>query len=250
MSSPIRIFVGCAPDGQDAESLAVLDYSLHKHASRPLQISWMHHGPGPAPWNHWPGSARATPFSALRWTVPEACGFEGRAIYCDSDMVCLADIAELWDQPMGGKTFLLRRTDGKLRTCVMLIDCAAAKAVLPSIAEMRRMKDAHLQVVQNLRLRREVLGAFEGNWNCIDLKAVTNIADVKMLHYSRIPSQPHLPLARRRLAAQGRKHWFTGELAEHRRPEVPQIFLHTLTQAEAAGYATTYYDQGRFGAAA
>lgn len=247
LTDPIRIFVGCAPDGLDAESLAVLDYSLHRHTTRPLDIRWMHHGEGPAFWNGWPTAARATPFSALRWTIPQACGFEGRAIYCDSDMVCLADIADLWDQPMDGKAILLRSTTGKLRTCVMLFDCAAAKPVLPTVAAMKRMPDAHRTIVEGLRERREALGVFEGNWNCIDLKGATELASVKMLHYSRIPEQPHLPLARRRLAAQGRQHWFGGTIAPHRRPEVTEIFLHTLTQAEAAGFAPAKYDHGRFG---
>lgn len=242
----IRIFVGCAPGGLDAESLAVLDFTLRKHSSQPLDIKWMHQTRGSGFWGGWRCHAK-TPFSQLRWTIPEVCGFAGKAIYMDSDMVCLADISELFDQPMGDKAILLRGTEGKLRTCVMLMDCERLRPVLPSVSEMKRLPDAPKDMVQIFRDHREVLGKFDGQWNCIDLKGKVLLSDpsVKMLHYSRIPSQPHMAMARRRLATQRRRHWFTGELEPHRRPEVTELFMQTFDEAQAAGFRVANYDQGR-----
>ena len=43
----------------------------------------------------------ATPFSGFRWSAfRKHCGFKGRAIYLDIDMIVLADIAELWHHPI------------------------------------------------------------------------------------------------------------------------------------------------------
>ena len=43
----------------------------------------------------------ATEFSLYRFLIPELCGHVGKAIWLDSDMVCLADIGELFDTGLG-----------------------------------------------------------------------------------------------------------------------------------------------------
>ena len=37
----IKLFVGCAPNGEDAESQMVLEYTARKHSSLPIDIVWM-----------------------------------------------------------------------------------------------------------------------------------------------------------------------------------------------------------------
>jgi hypothetical protein len=92
----IRLFVGCAANHEDLESQAVLEWSIRKHASEPVEITWMRLSRDPAsPWSGWATERWATPFSGFRWAIPEVCGFEGRAIYCDSDVIFMADVAEL-----------------------------------------------------------------------------------------------------------------------------------------------------------
>ena len=39
---------------------------------------------------------QSTEFSFSRFLVPYLCGYEGKAIFMDSDMLCRTDIAELW----------------------------------------------------------------------------------------------------------------------------------------------------------
>ncbi|BBI68081.1 hypothetical protein PKHYL_22720 [Psychrobacter sp. KH172YL61] len=37
----IKVFVGCDPNNCDLEQMMVLDYSIHKHTSVPVEIVWM-----------------------------------------------------------------------------------------------------------------------------------------------------------------------------------------------------------------
>lgn len=242
--SPIRIFVGCAAGGEDAESCAVLEYTLRLHASRPLEINWMRLGATEA-WSGWTTRGWATPFSGLRWSIPEACRFAGRAIYMDSDMIARADIAGLWDQEIPAGMLALVRPGGKLRTCVMLMDCAAFAGWPFPLAQLKRHPNPQGLVTSWLKPRREaLLGSFAGLWNCIDLKGAAGLADpdLGLIHYSQMAHQPHLKHAARRLAAQGRAHWYDGETAPHWIPELEAEFDRLLTQAEAAGFAPVHYD--------
>src|SRR6478609_8300859 len=91
----VRIFVGTSANGEDAEAEMALEWSLKARSSLPVVITWMRLSRDPASiWSGWESSKWATPFSAFRWAVPAACGFMGRAIYMDVDMVAVADIAE------------------------------------------------------------------------------------------------------------------------------------------------------------
>ena len=89
MTEAIQVFVGSAPHGLDAESDLVLEYSLRKHCSAPVDIHWMRTGTDML-WKEWEQSQWATPFSGFRWAVPAANQFRGRAIYLDNDIVILA----------------------------------------------------------------------------------------------------------------------------------------------------------------
>lgn len=245
MSEPIRVFVGCASGGEDAESCAVLEYTLRRHASRPVDLVWMRLSRFPnEPWGGWNTDGWATPFTGLRWSIPAVCSYAGRAIYMDSDMIVRADVAELWDQPIPPGVFaLVRETEGKLRTCVMLMDCAQGHW-LPDLAKLKAMGGQHGHATAHLKAHRELLARFEGQWNCIDLKRCDGIDDpsVKIIHYSSMAHQPHLKYAARRLKAQGRRHWYDGETAAHWRPELQDLFDRELIQAEAAGFHPAAYD--------
>ncbi len=124
----VKVFVGCSANGEDAESCAVLEYSLRKNSSLPVEIVWMAQSRDlQSFWHGWNTSAWATPFSGFRWGIPAYCGFQGRAVYTDSDVIFLGDIAELWTQPMAPGAAVLAKGGGSWRLCVSLFDCAAAK---------------------------------------------------------------------------------------------------------------------------
>ena len=94
MTDIIRIFAGYDPN--EAAGYHTFCHSVITRASQPVSItpiakntfSW---------WKREGESNGATEFSYARFLVPYLCGYRGHAIFVDgADMVCLADIADLW----------------------------------------------------------------------------------------------------------------------------------------------------------
>lgn len=237
----IKVFVGCAANHEDAESQAVLEYTLRKHTKQNVAIYWMRLSRDPAsPFYSdldkgagWNTSKWATPFSGFRWAVPELCDFKGRALYIDSDMIFMADVQELFDQPINGVALI----KGGNRSCVMLWDCAAAVSFVLPLCELQRIAAQHNLMRSSIA---KVSSVFQGNWNCLDGEKL-HLNDIKLLHYTSMPHQPHLNRARVRLANKGLKHWFDGIVTTHWRQDVIDLFERELAAAEAAGYSVANY---------
>lgn len=236
----IRVFVGCCADGSDAESRAVLEYSLRAHASEPVELTWLMADASWTATRSW-----STPFSGLRWAVPALAGFEGRAIYLDSDMIVQADIADLWAQPIPPGAFALVTGLGrKQRTCVMLLDCAAARKHLPSIEDLKRGRHRDIRAWLALHPGLGLTGQIVGRWNCVDLKGSAGVQDpaVKLIHYSSLAHQPSHPYAVARMARQGRRPWYDGESFPHWRADLVEFFMMLLTEAPIAGFPVEAYE--------
>lgn len=225
----IRIFIGCAPNHDDAESQAVLEYTIRKHASRPVDITWMKLSRDPAsPFHGWDTSSWATPFSGFRYAVPALCNYEGRAIYMDSDVIVMADVAELIDMHMIGGDVMARSSS---RLCVSLWDCAPVDRIgWPNIKRNVR------PVTRNLPFPPDQ------NWNCLDGEDYADLHDprIKAIHYTSMPHQPHLPHALKRL---GGKHWFDGKVTPHWRADLVELWEQMYVEAQAAGYTVDRYCQ-------
>lgn len=259
MNEPIRIFVGCAASNEDLESAAVLEWSIRKHTARPLGITWMQLSRDPAsPFysdgtRGWQTQFWTTPFSGLRWSVPELCGFTGHAIYMDSDIIVRADIGELWDQPIApGKAVIAKDGNhgryGKL-FCVSKWDCAAARKHLPPLADLQRDPNSHLALMRHFSLRPEVVQPFAGgDWNAVDTEPL-DLADpnVKAVHYTGIPTQLQLKHALPRLEREGGRHWYGGAARRHPRADLQQLFDRLLDEATRRGYAIERYRREPFG---
>lgn len=238
----VRVFVGCAANGEDAESQAVLEWSLRKHTSLPIEITWMMQSRDPDSfWHGFNSSFWKTPFSGLRWAVPAACNFAGRAIYMDSDVIAMADIAELWRQDMKGNA-VLAKFGGRL--CVSLWDCKAAHQFVLPIDQLKANPSAHKQM-QNLTRQnpRGLLGVFDGDWNCLDGEghADLNDGEVKAIHYTEMSCQPHLNRAVARLEAVGQKHWMDGARRPHPRKDLQHLFDELLEEAIGEGFMVENY---------
>lgn len=246
----IRIFIGCAANHEDAESQAVLEYTLRKHASLPLDITWMKLSRDRnSPWfsdkgEGWRTDAWATPFSGFRWAIPEICGFQGRAIYSDSDCIVQADIAELWNQKFKpGKVVMAKGGQESWRYCVSMWDCAAVKTHMMPLARLRSAVSAHQTMIRFFKGSHDLVQAFSGNWNCIDGENYARLddPDIKVIHYSSEAHQPQLKFAVPRLRALGRRHWFDGEIKQHWRSDMLALFFSKLKEAEAVGYPVDRY---------
>jgi hypothetical protein len=250
MSAPIRIFVGCAANNEDLESLAVLDYTLHKYASEPLQIEWMKQSHDPQSfWYGWNTVSWATPFSGFRWGIPARCNYEGRAIYLDSDMIVMDDIAKLWHEPIPGRHAIIAK--GNERFCTTVFDCAKVKPYLIPFEELKTKIGAHRTQRKRI-VASGIIEPFPGddNWNCIDGEDYADLLDprIKIHHYSAIDTQPQLKYAIPRLKKEGRAHWFKGTVKPHWRPELVELFDETIVEAVNASYLPENYSRQPFGA--
>lgn len=247
MSETIPIYIGTSPGGEDAEAQMVAEYTIRKYASQPVDITWLALSNDPKSfWHGWNTESWGTPFAGLRFGVAAFRRFQGKAIYVDTDVICRADIAELWNQEIPeGAVALVKDSGPKLRTCIMLMDCAAAKSFLPDIKSMRRTKLQYRQIMKTLGSRPELTRPFAGMWNCVDLKDTDGNANdprIKLIHYSSQWEQVHLSYASERLAKVGRKHWYNGPTNPHRFSDLQLLFDDVFAEAKSAGYSVSDYE--------
>lgn len=238
MTDPIRVFVGTSANGDDAEAEMVLEYSIQRNTKRPVEINWMRPSRDlDLIWGGWDMSRWATPFSGFRWSVPEACGFKGRAIYTDADVLFLRDLEALWSLPMDEGTCVAFRGMG--RFCVALWDCEAAREYLPSVWDMKGDPLAHGMMTARFA-KSDHSTLFSEPWNCLDGEdlALDNIAG---LHLTDMSSNPAFVLARDRLAWEGRPHWCDAPIKPHRRQDVVDLFMRYYIEALQSGMRTADY---------
>ncbi len=241
----IKIFVGCAPDGMDAESQCVLEYGLRSRSSLPIDLTWMHLSRDPSSmWysdegHGWDTRSWATVFSGLRWSVPAACDFSGRAIYMDSDTIVLGDIAELWRIDLSAHEVVAARSAGKF--CISLWDCEAAREHIQPLHE----RNAHQWQSRYFAMRPQLVRSFGNEWNYLDTEDRGPFG--KIVHYTDLRSQPSLRHAIPRLAGAGQSHWYDGPVREGRR-DIAELFEREYCAARAAGYTVDrYIPEERFG---
>jgi hypothetical protein len=243
----IRIFVGTPANNEDLESQAVLEWSIRKRASEPADIVWMKASNDPAStWHGWLMRNWATPFSGFRWSIPEHCGFQGRAIYLDIDMIVLADIAELWNHPIGQPAFCVAKNPRTF--CCTLWDCERAKHFLPPVKQLKSEYGLYARLKNKFPLG-SVASFANGNWNVLDGEGYKDLSDpdVKILHCTSIPTQPQLRYALPRLAASGGTHWARHQPQPHPRRDVVALFDNMLEEAKANGFVPENYQAKPFG---
>lgn len=240
MSETIELFVGCAPNGEDAESQMVLEYTAKKHSSMPINIHWMKHSTDPKSfWYGWNSVTWATPFSGFRWGIPEHQNFKGQAIYMDSDMIILHDLAELWNEPWNDTAIVMGK--GGWRFCVAKWNCERAKQVLPPVDTIKQEKYSHQQLAHQLPQYPHLEQVFDRQWNNFDGEN-DDLDKIKILHYTDMSTQMHAKYALPRLEAKGWKHWFDGEIRQHRRQDVQELFDKYYQEALENGYTVEQYD--------
>ena len=203
-STAIRVFVGSDPRQGPAER--VLEWSIRQRTAATVDFFWLRAGDpgfevGPRSegeiWNigREPGHPKSgkwgTDFSCFRMAIPEICGWKGRAIYLDSDMIVLGDIHELWCLPMAAAW---KATSAKVMD-VCLIDCSSSppwfNAGIPSIVQMRRGV-----TLAEMRAHLNAMGALDptlpAEWNCRDGDGYV-AGKTKLLHFTDVTTQPWSP---------------------------------------------------------
>ena len=90
----IRVFIGF--DQREAVAFHVAVASIMRHASEPVAITPLARQNLRLEFRRPRGPLDSTDFAISRFLVPHLCGFEGRAIFIDCDMLLRTDIAQLW----------------------------------------------------------------------------------------------------------------------------------------------------------
>jgi hypothetical protein len=227
MIDPIRIYIGTSANNEDSEAEMVLEYTLKKNSTLPLSIYWMRQSRdgGGSIWGQWETQRWSTPFSGFRWAIPEACGFTGRAIYMDVDMLNLKDIAELYAIDLKGKPMAARRGKrfGGHEFCVIVMDCEKLGDLMMPVSRMKTNPDAHHRYISMFSGNDQFVAEMDPRWNCHDGDGRT-IDDIWHLHYTEMSTQPWQPA------------WFTGKPQEHPRQDLVKLWHDTRAEAVLNGW--------------
>lgn len=251
----IRIFVGCDPNNCDLEQMMVLDYSIHKHTSAPVEIVWMQLSRDPNSYWYsnpetnegWNTTKWSTPFSGFRWAIPEYCDYSGRAIYMDADVVILDDLAKLWQHPIDGQSIVAAKTNADMtRLCTCVWDCNKAKEIIPSVQKLRKDPDSHKQMMKLLKKNQKLIEPYQDSYNCVDGEGLA-IENIRVLHYSDMGTQFSHKYAIPRVEAEGFEHWFDGSITSHPRQDLVKLFDEYYDEALASGYDLDSYRVNPFG---
>jgi lipopolysaccharide biosynthesis glycosyltransferase len=199
----IRVFIGSG----EASLLErkTLIHSLHKYTQRNLDIyvlNGTHNSielndgePYLAPMSLRIKYRNVTEFSLYRFLIPEICNYQGKAIYIDSDTICLSDIGDLFDTPMNGCDFLAKKdtypgTD-LWGLSVMLINCEKCRfdleVILDEIDQGLYSLKEFTGMSQTFRSHHQyAIGELDPNWNIFDYWD----KQTKLIHYTNLYTQP------------------------------------------------------------
>ena len=130
-----------------------------------------------------------TGFSFYRWAIPLLCGYKGKAIYLDADIINFQDINELWSTPMNECTHLMYKNFAS----VMLIDCE--KAQWPFIDMVKKASNdevfyRNIMWGENDSITSQNKGELCEYWNYLDEFKPEFDTNAKQVHYTVVENQP------------------------------------------------------------
>jgi hypothetical protein len=198
----MKVFIGSG-EASLLERKALI-YSLRKNTRRALDIyvfNGTHNAielndgkPFLAPMSLRVKYRNNTEFSNYRFLIPEIGNYQGKAIWLDSDMICLSDIGDLFDTPMNGCDFLAKReayTDQGWGLSVMLIDCEKCRFDLEGFFDeidqnLYTYTDLHEMRPAFLSRHPYTIGELDPHWNIFDF----HDANTQLIHYTNLLTQP------------------------------------------------------------
>ena len=190
IESPIRIFV--ATTEAQMLSVRVLEYSIRKHASMGVDVFPLHHSNIEIPLPKSRHNQPRTPFSFQRFLIPAIKGYQGRAIYLDSDMQVFKDIRSLWTLPSNGAALLAARehrdSERRPQFSVMLLNCELLhwdiQAIVKALDEGQLTYD---QLMYKMSIVERFRADIDPAWN--SLERYVN-GETALLHYTDMNTQP------------------------------------------------------------
>lgn len=124
VAEALNVFVGT--DESQMLAFRVLDFSIRRYATVPVRVQPLLNMSVPIPLHR--ENHQRTGFSFARFLIPSLCGFKGRAVYLDADMLVFRDISELAVLPFPeGKALMYveqpSNSDRASQFSVMVLDC-------------------------------------------------------------------------------------------------------------------------------
>lgn len=186
-----RIFIGW--DSAQAVAYDVLAWSIRRYATAPVSITPIKLADMEAKgFSRSRDPLASTEFTYTRFLVPWLCGYEGIALFMDSDMLALDDVCELFKLDMQPyalrvvkhdyKPVALLKMGGKMQTVyprknwssLMMMDCAKLKSWTKEAVETASGAWLHrFESIPDAEIG-EIPGA---SWNVLD-------DGIKLLHYT------------------------------------------------------------------
>lgn len=160
----MRVFIGVDP--RDVVSYNVLRWSIERRSQRPVSIT-----PLILPQL---GLKRKglTEFTFSRYLVPHLCGYHGKGLFLDSDMLCLGDIGELFDLEFTEAVAVVKGERFEWPS-LMLFNCGECTALTPDYIENDEPQEFQWGDIAEL----------PGEWNhCVGYDAPRD--DAKLVHYT------------------------------------------------------------------
>lgn len=199
MTEPMRVFVGT--DESQTVPTKVLEYSIRKHASGPVEFHGMTADGMPIPRDK--KNQPRTGFSLCRFTIPRRCGYRGRALYLDADMLVFTDIAEVFQIPFGEHHLFCTwqpqtppawRDNPAFKTgrhyAVMMLDCERLRWDIHEIVrgfDEGRYEYGQLMNDMCIVPPERIDHRLGTDWNSLE---VYEPGKTKNIHYTVVPTQP------------------------------------------------------------
>lgn len=196
---PLRIFVGV--EESQLVAYRVLEYSIRKGSSVPVEVTPMLDLPHRMPRDA--ANRPRTNFSFARFAIPELCGYQGRALYLDADMLVLGDVAELAALPFGDHPVLISASHTTehwsghepvdnfgAQQAVMLLDCPRLSWDLDEIVDaLDAGRFSYRDLMADLCIvdRSQVAADIPAAWN--DLERY-DPGSTRLVHFTVVPTQP------------------------------------------------------------
>lgn len=185
-----RVFIGW--DSREGECSDILAYSLRAHSSVPLDIRYLKLDE--LDFDRPRDPLQTTEFTYTRFLVPYLCGYKGKAVFMDCDMLALGDIGELDRLDMA--PYALRvvkhdyrptattKMDGQKQTVyprknwssLMLMNCERLGVWSKKVVETH--SGAYLHRFQDID--DDLIGEIPDTWNVLDRMDETT----RLIHYT------------------------------------------------------------------
>lgn len=124
----LKVFIGSDP--RQPLAYSVLQHSIRVNASEPVSITALQ-------LDQLPMKRRGlTEFTFSRFIVPYLCGFRGKALFLDADMVVTGDIADLFHATDYASAALVNKNQDKFEwASAIMFNCDHCKVLTPSYVD-------------------------------------------------------------------------------------------------------------------